>query len=224
MSDLNFSEIGKRLKKAVSYIIYLDDLEDRKEFSKKIGYNYTNLSKVFNGNPQYANLTFVKKLCEAYNGVFVESWFSTGEGGMLKSEIAKSIPDTSGIPLYRIEAAAGFGNSNFSIDGNDIEARYKIKELESSSFMLHVRGDSMNPTYCNGDVIAVQVVTDHRKIQWGKPHLISSSSDGLLVKRIYDDEESVIAVSDNPTYKPIRIDKEGINGIAIVKGCVKFEN
>lgn len=106
----------------------------------------------------------------------------------------------------------------------DIEARYKIKELEAASFMLHVRGDSMTPTYNNGDVIAVQVVRDNRNIQWGKPHLVSSKTDGLLIKRIYDDDGDIIAVIDNATYRPIHIRKDDITGIAIVKGFVRFEN
>lgn len=191
-------------------------------FSNVINVPRSTISNMFlkRTNPGY---DLIRSVIDAFPAYSVD-WLITGNGEMLKSEKTLVIPNTDGIPLYRIEAAAGFGNSNFSIDDNDIEARYKIKELETASFMLHVRGDSMNPTYCNGDVIAVQVVTDKRKIQWGKPHLISSSSDGLLVKRIYDDEEDVIAVSDNPTYKPIRIDKDEINGVAIVKGCVKFEN
>lgn len=151
-------------------------------------------------------------------------WLITGKGEMLKTNTSTVISEDCGIPLYRTEAAAGFGNENFSIDDKDIEARYKIKELESASFMLHVRGDSMTPTYNNGDVIAVQLVVDIRNIQWGKPHLVSSKADGLLVKRIYDDEGDIIAVSDNPTYKPIHIRKDDVAGIAIVKGFVRFEN
>ena len=152
------------------------------------------------------------------------SWLLAGEGDMLKSDVPTAIPDSSGITLYRTEAAAGFGNENFNITEKDIEARYKIKELEAASFMLHVRGDSMTPTYNNGDVIAVQVVRDNRNIQWGKPHLVSSKTDGLLIKRIYDDDGDIIAVSDNATYRPIHIRKDDITGIAIVKGFVRFEN
>ena len=143
------------------------------------------------------------------------SWLLAGEGDMLKSDVPTAIPDSSGIPLYRTEAAAGFGNENFNITEKDIEA---------ASFMLHVRGDSMTPTYNNGDVIAVQVVRDNRNIQWGKPHLVSSKTDGLLIKRIYDDDGDIIAVSDNATYRPIHIRKDDITGIAIVKGFVRFEN
>lgn len=129
-----------------------------------------------------------------------------------------------GIPLYRTEAAAGFGTSDFAVEEKDIEARYKIRELESASFMLHVRGDSMTPNYNNGDIVALKKVIDNRSIQWGKPHLISSRVHGLLLKRIYEDDGHIIAVSDNPSYKPIYISKADITGIASVMGSIKFEN
>lgn len=156
-------------------------------------------------------------------------WLLTGEGDPLKGEERSMLTGVEhkgeGIPLYRTEAAAGFGTPDFAIDEKDIEARYKIRELNNAGFMLHVRGDSMSPTYQNGDIIAVKKVTERRNIQWGKPHLVSTKDQGLLVKRIYDDEDGdIIAVSDNPTYRPIRIRKDEINGIGIIIGCVKFES
>lgn len=130
----------------------------------------------------------------------------------------------NGIPLYRTEAAAGFGTNDFAIEEKDIEARYKIRELENATFMLHVRGDSMSPNYNNGDIVAVRTIQDYRSIQWGKPHLVSSRIHGLLLKRIYEDEGNIIAISDNPSYKPIYINKADITGIASVMGSIKFEN
>ena len=82
----------------------------------------------------------------------------------------------------------------------------------------------MEPTYNSGDIIAVKKVNDRKEINWGKPHLISSAKDGLLIKRIYDDEDGLIAVSDNPTYRPIYIKWDEISGIAKVIGSVKLEN
>lgn len=190
--------------------------------SKAIGIPQNTLNRQVNGDTTIP-IDTILSIIGLYDSISPE-WLLLGKGDMLKSNAVSAVQDTNGIPLYRIEAAAGFGNSNFSIEDTDIEARYKIKELETSSFMLHVRGDSMTPTYNNGDIVAVQVVTDYRKIQWGKPHLISSTGDGMLIKRIYDDEGDIVAVSDNPTYKPIHITKDEISGVAIVKGCVKFEN
>jgi phage repressor protein C with HTH and peptisase S24 domain len=148
-------------------------------------------------------------------------WLLTGEGNMERPKYSASLSD-DGIPLCRIEAVAGFGNDTFSISKKDIEALYKVRELDSANFMIYIRGDSMCPTYNNGDVIAVKTIRDWNFIQWGKPHLISCS-EGLLVKRIYQEEGYIIAVSDNPTYRPSRIPTNEISGIALIIGCVKFE-
>ena len=150
-------------------------------------------------------------------------WLITGSGTMIKGENQTCLIN-EGIPLYRSEAAAGFGTAEFNIENKDIEAKYKIKELDSASFMLHVRGDSMSPTYGNGDIIAVKTVLNIQSIQWSKPHLISSRDHGLLVKRIYDNGDTIIAVSDNSTYKPICISKDDISGLAFIMGSVRFEN
>lgn len=156
-------------------------------------------------------------------------WLLTGEGNPLKGDERSTfigIEDNGeGIPLYRTEAAAGFGSANFAIEEKDIEARYKIRELNNASFMHYVRGDSMIPTYQNGDIVAVKIIYDYMNIQWGKPHLVSSTEHGLLVKRIYNENDGgIIAVSDNPTYRPIHIRKNDIKGIGIIIGCVKFES
>ena len=143
---------------------------------------------------------------------------------MLRGNTPVTTHDPEGIPLYRLEAAIGFGDDSFRIGEKDIEARYKIKELEPASFMLRIRDDGMASTYVKGDIIAVQTVKEWCNICWGKPYLVSSGSNGLLICRIYDDGTGIIAVSDNPTYRSIRIDKGDVTGIAIVKGGIRFEN
>ena len=64
-------------------------------------------------------------------------WLLTGNGNMVNSS------STDGLPLYRAEAAAGFGTPNFSIEEKDIEARYRVREFVDASFMLYVHGKSM---------------------------------------------------------------------------------
>lgn len=164
-------------------------------------------------------LDTISSILEAHPNVSSE-WLLTGKGDMLKSDITES-PD--GIPLCRSEAAAGFLSGDYTIEGKDVEARYKIREMASASFMLHVSGESMQPTYNNGDIIAVKKVLERSDINWGKVYLIATGSRGLLIKRIYDNGDSIIAVSDNPTFKPFVIGWSDINGLAYVMGSVRFE-
>jgi len=145
-------------------------------------------------------------------------WLLTGNGNMVNSS------STDGLPLYRAEAAAGFGTPNFSIEEKDIEARYRVREFVDASFMLYVHGKSMEPLYNSGDIIAVKIEKDIENIHWGKVYLISSKEDGLLIKRIYDHGKDIICVSENPTFSPIFVHKSDIKGLASVKGTIRIES
>ena len=115
-------------------------------------------------------------------------------------------------------------SSDLAITESDIEARYQIKELSDATFMLYVKGDSMLPHYKSGDIIAVKNIVNQQNIQWGQPHLVSTQNDGMLIKRLYNNDDSITLVSDNPVYPPIYINKNEIKGIAKIIGVIKIEN
>ena len=159
----------------------------------------------------------IKSIAQIYSDLNI-GWLLTGNGDMMY------VKDDGGIPLYRAEAAAGFGTPNFSIEEKDIEARYRVREFVDASFMLYVHGKSMEPLYNSGDIIAVKIEKDIENIHWGKVYLISSKEDGLLIKRIYDHGTDIICISENPTFSPIFVHKSDIKGLASVKGTIRIES
>lgn len=165
-------------------------------------------------------------------------WLITGKGPMLKEAASDNIaekmpalkirePKEKLIPLYRNEAAAGFGSPDFAIKDTDVEGYYKIMEFMNADFMLRVRGDSMLPLYKPGDTIAVREIKQINFIQWGKPHLIAARYQGLLIKRIYPTEqkEEIKAISENKEmYPPFKIPMDEITGLALIIGTVRLDN
>ena len=68
-------------------------------------------------------------------------------------------------------------------------------------------------------------IKESRFIQWNKCHVISTSEQGLLVKRLKKGltEKSILAISDNKEYDPFEIPIDEISGIALVIGVIRLE-
>lgn len=153
-------------------------------------------------------------------------WLLIGKGKMLKGDKPVAVPNASkGIPLVEIEAVGGFGNDSFSINIQDIIGNYSIPDFDQASFMIRVRGDSMSPHYKSGDLVACKVLRESQFIQWNEVHVIATLEQGILIKRLRKgiDNETLLAVSENPDYSPFDIPKEEITGIALVLGGVRLE-
>jgi SOS-response transcriptional repressor LexA len=84
-----------------------------------------------------------------------------------------------------------------------------------------IRGDSMEPTYQSGDEIALRDVTKTGFIQWGMPHVMDTSQ-GIVVKRLYEDEKGIKCVSDNKMYEPFVVPKAEIYHIYKIMGFVRI--
>lgn len=150
-------------------------------------------------------------------------WLLTGKGGMLRgSEI---INNNSGVPLYSVEASAGYGSFDTMLKEENIIDRYTVPEFRSVDFMIYVKGSSMYPKYNSGDIIACRKLQESKFIQWNKVYVIATREQGLLVKRLKKSEQEncLLAVSDNKTYDPFDIPVDEVTGLALVIGVIRLE-
>lgn len=204
---------------------------NKRSFSLAIGVSPTVIENVVGtrrGNPSFEVL---QKVVFANENINID-WLLTGNGSMLRSDqvpekaIKVDNPSSESYPLIDLAAAAGFGTTNFAIEKRDVKDYYVIPKFRDLKidFMIEVSGSSMYPRINSGDVIACCIIKDSKFIQWNKAHVISTTEQGLLVKRIREnDETSILAVSDNPDYPPFKIPFNEITGIALVVGIVRIE-
>lgn len=172
-------------------------------------------------------------------------WLLSGKGEMLKTnkrkvdeknaiaqladKIALQEKDkkAKSIPLVNVQAVAGFGNGQFAIMEDDVKAYYVIPKFRylNVDFMIEVSGDSMQPHYMPGDIVACSILRNSGFLQWNRCHVIATMEQGILIKRLMpgNDEQCLKIVSDNPTYPPVLVPKDEITGIAIVVGRVSIE-
>ncbi len=131
------------------------------------------------------------------------------------------------IPLVSIAAIGGFGNADFLIKESDVKDFYVVPKFRDRriDFMIEISGSSMHPKYNSGDVVACSIIKQSNFIQWNKVHVIGTTEQGILIKRLRkgSDPDHLLAVSDNKEYDPFEIPLKEIVGLAIVVGVIRLE-
>lgn len=175
--------------------------------------------------------------------IYSTEWLLTGIGRMIKKDsngikaqletnansyeqtaIHVSESNNMGIPLIPLSAMAGAFTGESSVLEYECE-RYVIPAFKGADFLIQVKGDSMQPTYYSGDLVACErVPLNDLFFQWNKTYVLDTVQ-GPLIKRIRrgSDENHLLIVSDNTNYEPFELSKEQFNGVALVRGLVRLE-
>lgn len=178
-------------------------------------------------------------------------WLLTGEGSMFKSsqksnnkkadELVREYevpadnlyttniikqPEGSheGIPLIPLSAMAGAFTSDIPVMEYECE-RYVIPAFKGADFLILVKGDSMQPTYHSGDLVACQKIPlSDIFFQWNKTYVLDTDQ-GPLIKRVRQatTADHVLLVSDNADYAPFELPVTALHAIALVRGIVRLE-
>lgn len=153
-------------------------------------------------------------------------WLLIGKGDMLKGSgvVVEPSKDGTGIPLIPVEAMAGCFTGSQTVLLQECD-RYVVPAFKNADFLIYVRGDSMQPRYYSGDMVACKMLppTD-LFFQWGKVYVLDTDQ-GALIKKVEQgsDDETITLVSENENYKPFQIPRRAVYHIAIVMGLIRTE-
>lgn len=216
----NRREIAEKLRQ------YLETKDiKQKDIAEKMGTTAQYINGIINGR-NVIGKGLADKL-EKYYGLS-SAFLLTGKGSLLvddENDDAENLQQQNMIPLIPTEAIGGALTGN---DGQwmDYECeKFVIPAFRNSDFMIRVDGDSMEPKYCRGDIVACKKVPlNDIWFQWGKVYVISTTQ-GVLIKHIEpgESDEYITLVSDNKNYRPFQLHKSYLNGIAIVNGLIRVE-
>lgn len=147
------------------------------------------------------------------------------ENSECSSRIQK-LPEGSmvGIPLIPTSAMAGAFTSDVSIMEYECE-HYIIPDFKGADFLIRVKGDSMQPTYYSGDLVACQKIPmNDIFFQWNKTYVLDTNQ-GAIIKRVLPgkDNDHICIVSDNEKYPPFELEKSYLHAIALVRGIIRLE-
>lgn len=178
----------------------------------------------------------LENILNAFPDINIE-WLLTGKGSMAKTDtvplpkndqttvaIGKRSDKNEGIPLIPIDAMAGALSENSqTIMEYDCE-HYVIPMFKGAEFLIPVKGDSMQPKYYSGDIVACKRLPLVTFFQWNRTYVIDSEQ-GVLIKRVKqgEDDDHITLVSDNPEYDPFSLEKSRIYSLALVIGVVRAE-
>lgn len=201
--------------------------------------NKTKFATMLGVKPQTINSwitreTFDSELIYAKCEDVSARWLISGEGDMLSDSspelnIARNssaddraqqtmVKTKPRIPFYAVA-----GTLTTALNGataSECEFLPIIPTLPYYDFTIPVRGDSMYPEFCSGDEVACRLIDDPTFLQWGRTHVLDTSQ-GVVIKRIYQDENSILCKSTNPEFGDFLVPKEEIYRMAIVVGIVR---
>lgn len=113
--------------------------------------------------------------------------------------IAYTTPDIIRIPvLGRIPAGVPMEAIEDVLDYEEAPADWSIGGREF--FALQVKGDSMNPTYRDGDVVIFKA---QPTCENGQDCAVMVNGDDATFKRVYRSERGVVLQPLNPAYEPL---------------------
>lgn len=154
-------------------------------------------------------------------------WLLTGKGAMLIDlddfeEGEELNSDLNTRPRIPLTAAAGsLSGESIGVTLEQCEQMPLIHQIPSYDFTMFIKGDSMSPRFESGDEIACRRIDQSRFIQWGKVHVLDTTQ-GFIIKRIYDDGDKIRCVSYNKDYADFSVPKEDIHSISLVVGSVSI--
>lgn len=128
------------------------------------------------------------------------------------------------IPLVPVDAVAGALSGN-SIPVMDYDCEhYNVPLFKGAEFLIQITGDSMQPKYYSGDIVACKRLRIDTFFQWNRSYVVDSEQ-GILLKRILPghDDRHLTLVSDNSAYPPFELPREDIYSIALVVGVIRAE-
>jgi DNA-binding XRE family transcriptional regulator len=166
----------------------------------------------------------------------IQNWEAGENIPLTKHEILRNFIDqegairekqNKGIPLIDVGAAVSLKNvKNPEIEVMELDnQQFVIPVFNGADFLVRVNGSSMYPKYNSGDIVACKkLVCDDVFFQWNKVYVIDTEQ-GTLIKRvdIAPDDDYIMIVSDNESYKPFLLHKSKINAVSIVMGVIRLE-
>ncbi len=201
------------------------------EFARAVGVAQASLARWVKGEADPSRMNLIK-IADA-SGVNLE-WLALGIGDMdeakpqaVKHDInLQASNDETFIEIedcreVRLSAGGGaFNNGYEEITTTKVERAWlqsrRLKAKDCAMFL--VSGESMYPTLKDGEEIIVD--RSKRELTEGKIFVLNHNGS-MLVKKVQFTYGGVELISDNPSYRPLKLDTEEANSLVVIGQVVR---
>lgn len=187
------------------------------EFSRRIGVDPTNFSKIMNGRLKITrNLT---------NRIAIDlgvssQWLIDGTG----LPFDKPMPPDDATPVYDIDVCAGSSRLDREFTSDRVIGSVNLPGVSRDSVIVRVCGDSMEPEIHSGAFIAIRPAEIADGFKYDRIYVVVTDNM-RLVKRIIRNNNPLMATlrSANPAYPDIELPLGEITGLYIVEATLNLK-
>lgn len=203
-----FFEVAKSLE-LTDYRIYTDIEAITKNM----------IVKLRNGDVEEVSTKILVPFCLAFTKVNA-NYILTGKGSMFLDGSEPVVGECKPRIPYDAEA----GRLTDAVEGvteYNCEKLPVVAAFPKYDFTIRVTGRSMEPYYYSGDEVACLRVNEARFLQWGRVYVLDTAQ-GVIIKRIYENGDSIRCASFNPEYPDFNVPKEDIFSYNLVVGALRL--
>jgi len=227
MADL---KVNRRLKYLISEVFNITPHKFSMKYSDKGGVKTSQVIRERNG----LSNKLLEEILEAYPEIN-KTWLLTGEGNPLKSgnnsapNLVADNPQIkyfNGVPYYEDFDVTASVVTTFS-DYKELPTFFiNYKHFNDCDAYVPVMGDSMEPKYCNGEIIAIRKINNIDALLPGEAYLVITSAEAnslRTVKCVFKspDDSKIILRAINPNFAgDTVINKKDVLSIYFVKGKI----
>ena len=97
--------------------------------------------------------------------------------------------------------------------------------IQSRTHLMRIAGNSMYPKYCNGDVVAVQLINNHNYVHLGSAHIIVLDEQVFIkfLRKGNTQEEWMLFPLNTEQFDPFPVKKSDVLKLFIVRGTVRLD-
>ena len=195
------------------------DLTDYRIYTDIEAITKNMIVKLRNGDVEEVSTKILVPFCLAFPKVNA-NYILTGKGGMFLDECLDIPTETRPRIPYDAEA----GSLTDAVNGVteiQCERLAVVTAFPKYDFTIRVTGRSMEPIYFSGDEVACLRVNESQFLQWGRVHVLDTSQ-GVVIKRIYENGDSIRCSSFNPEYPDFNVPKSEIRSYNLVVGALRL--